>query len=53
MVVRDGNVVLEERLMYQKAGRVRMVAQGPDGFIYIGNDDGQILRLRPAGADTP
>ncbi|MGH9601319.1 MAG: PQQ-dependent sugar dehydrogenase [Terriglobales bacterium] len=53
LVVRDGNVVLEERLMYQKAGRVRMVAQGPDGFIYIGNDDGQILRLRPAGADKP
>jgi len=40
--------VVEERLMYGKAGRVRLVAQGPDGLIYIGNDDGQLLRLRPA-----
>jgi glucose/arabinose dehydrogenase len=48
LVIADGHVVLEERLMYGKAGRVRLVAQGPDGLIYIGNDDGQLLRLRPA-----
>jgi glucose/arabinose dehydrogenase len=47
LVIEDGHVVLEERLMYGKAGRVRLVAQGPDGFIYIGNDGGQLLRLRP------
>ncbi len=47
LVVRDGRVVLEERLMNRQAGRVRLVAQGPDGYIYIGNDDGQLLRLRP------
>jgi glucose/arabinose dehydrogenase len=33
--------------MYGQVGRVRLVAQGSDGFIYIGNDDGQLLRLRP------
>jgi glucose/arabinose dehydrogenase len=48
IVITDGHMVLEERLMNGKAGRVRLVAQGPDGFIYIGNDDGQLLRLRPA-----
>jgi aldose sugar dehydrogenase len=47
IVVSNGRVVLEERLMNRLAGRVRLVAQGPDGFIYIGNDDGQLLRLRP------
>jgi aldose sugar dehydrogenase len=48
LVIQEGHVVLEERLMYGNAGRVRLVAQGPDGFMYIGNDDGQLLRLRPA-----
>jgi glucose/arabinose dehydrogenase len=47
LFVVDGHVVLEERLMYGKAGRVRLVAQGRDGEIYIANDDGQLLRLRP------
>jgi len=40
--------VVEERLMNRQVGRVRLVAQSPDGFIYIGTDDGQLLRLRPA-----
>jgi glucose/arabinose dehydrogenase len=48
LVIVEGHVVLEERLMYGKAGRVRLVAQGPDGLIYIANDDGQLIRLRPA-----
>lgn len=48
LVIEEGRVVVEERLMNRKVGRVRLVAQSPDGFIYIGNDDGQLLRLRPA-----
>lgn len=48
IVVEGGRVVMEERLMNRQAGRVRLVAQSPDGYIYIGNDDGQLLRLRPA-----
>jgi glucose/arabinose dehydrogenase len=48
LVVRDGRVVVEERLMNREAGRVRLVAQGPDGFIYVGSDDGRLVRLRPA-----
>ena len=46
LVVQDGRVVVEERLMNRQAGRVRLVAQSPDGFIYVGNDDGQLWRLR-------
>ena len=47
LVIQEGRVVVEERLMSRQSGRVRMVAQSPDGFLYIGNDDGQLLRLRP------
>jgi aldose sugar dehydrogenase len=47
LVVRDGHVILEERLLYGNAGRVRLVAQGPDGFIYLANDAGQLLRIAP------
>ena len=45
LVVQDGRVILEERLLSGSAGRARLVAQGPDGSIYIGNDAGQLLRL--------
>jgi glucose/arabinose dehydrogenase len=47
LVLKDGHVVVEERLMNGKVGRVRLVAQSRDGFIYVGNDDGQLLRLLP------
>jgi aldose sugar dehydrogenase len=43
----DGHVVLQERLLLNKFGRIRLVAQGPDGLIYIANDDGKLLRLSP------
>lgn len=48
LVVRDGRIVVEERLMNRQRGRIRLVAEGPDGLIYVGNDDGELLRLRPA-----
>jgi glucose/arabinose dehydrogenase len=48
LLLQGGRVVVEERLMNQKSGRVRLVAQSPDGFIYIGKDDGELWRLRPA-----
>jgi glucose/arabinose dehydrogenase len=46
--VRDGRVAVEERLLNRQVGRVRLVAQDPAGFLYLGTDDGQLLRLRPA-----
>jgi len=47
LVMEDGRVVLQERLLLNKFGRIRLVAQGPDGLIYIANDDGKLLRLSP------
>lgn len=48
LVVVDGRVVKEERLLADRKWRVRNVVQGPDGFLYIGVDGGMVLRLRPA-----
>jgi glucose/arabinose dehydrogenase len=47
LVLQDGRVVLEERLILRQWGRVRSIAEGPDGLVYFGTDDGRILRLRP------
>jgi glucose/arabinose dehydrogenase len=47
LVIQDGRVVLEERLLLPIAGRVRLVEEGPDGTIYIGSDGGGIARLVP------
>jgi glucose/arabinose dehydrogenase len=47
LVIQDGRVVLEERLLFAVAGRVRLVEEGPDGAIYIGSDGSGISRLVP------
>ena len=48
-LVLDGETVVhEERLLEEEGWRIRAVEQGPDALIYIGVDDGMILRLRPA-----
>jgi glucose/arabinose dehydrogenase len=47
LVLRDGKVVHEERLLADRKWRVRVVRQGPDGFLYVGVDGGMILRIRP------
>ena len=41
----------EERFLKNEIGRIRDVAQGPDGLIYILTDenDGMLARLEPAG----
>jgi glucose/arabinose dehydrogenase len=47
-LVLDGDrVVAEERLLTNLHERIRDVVQGPDGAIYILDDDGQMLRLTP------
>lgn len=55
LVVQPGRPVREERLLSEKRWRVRVVQQGPDGFIYLGIErssrqaaDGMIVRMRPA-----
>ena len=44
-----GNVIQEERLIASEYGRIRDVAQGPDGYIYLLTDSprGQLLRISP------
>ncbi|WP_190808415.1 PQQ-dependent sugar dehydrogenase [Flagellimonas sp. S3867] len=47
LVFEKGKVIHEERLLLDFGKRVRVVRQGPDGFIYIGVDGGAIYRLKP------
>ncbi|MFU8820633.1 MAG: PQQ-dependent sugar dehydrogenase [Gammaproteobacteria bacterium] len=50
VVLEDGVVVHEEELLLGLVGRIRDVREGPDGYIYILNDqaDGGLYRLEPA-----
>jgi aldose sugar dehydrogenase len=45
----DGKVVREERLLKEKFGRIRDLRVGPDGLIYMVNDDpeGALYRIEP------
>ncbi|HEU5310160.1 MAG TPA: PQQ-dependent sugar dehydrogenase, partial [Candidatus Eisenbacteria bacterium] len=49
LTLRNGKVESEERYLDDLGERIRDIAQGPDGFLYVITDsgDGRILRLRP------
>ncbi len=49
LVVKDDRVVGEERLLTDRAARIRDVVQGPDGALYLltDGDDGKLLKLTP------
>lgn len=47
LVLRDGQVVAEERLATGLLGRIRALALDPAGLVYLANDYGEIWRLRP------
>ena len=47
LVLRDGAVVVEERLASGPLGRIRSIAVDAGGYIYLGSDGGDIWRLRP------
>ena len=49
LVLDNGKVVGEERLLTGLGARIRDVAQGPDGALYVLTDaqDGRLLRLTP------
>jgi len=49
LVLVDDRVAAEERLLVGREQRLRTVAQGPDGAVYVlvTGDEGQLLRLRP------
>ena len=56
LMLKDGRVEYEERLLTDLNARIRGVAQGPDGALYVLTDGnaGKILRLlpRPAPSDA-
>jgi len=46
-LVLDGDVVVEEeRLLAGRAWRIRSLLETPDGAIYLGTDQGDVIRLR-------
>lgn len=47
LVIEEGKVVHEERILQDFGKRIRVVREGPDGLLYIGVDGGMILRLVP------
>ncbi|NAY90526.1 PQQ-dependent sugar dehydrogenase [Muricauda sp. JGD-17] len=47
LVLKEDKVVHEERILKDFGRRVRVVRQGPDGYLYIGVDGGAIYRLKP------
>lgn len=47
LVVENGSVVLEERLVNGVLGRIRSIAVDAEGLIYLGSDLGSIWRLSP------
>lgn len=46
----NNNVIAEERLLLDQKERIRAIAQGPNGYIYVATDspDGVILKISPA-----
>jgi aldose sugar dehydrogenase len=47
-LVLEGNKVVHQEILIKNSGRVRDVATGPDGFLYVVlNDPGRIVRLVP------
>ncbi len=50
VLMEEGEVIHLEELLLQRIGRIRDVRQGPDGFIYVLNDqsDGALYRIEPA-----
>jgi len=50
LTLKDGRVAREDRYLADLGERIRDVAQGPDGMIYLLTDsrDGRILRVTPA-----
>jgi len=49
LIVEDDRVVGEERLLTDRAARIRDVIEGPDGYIYLLTDggEGKLLKLAP------
>ena len=51
LVMQDGKVVGEERLLTDLNERIRDVVVGPDGALYLATDskNGRVLKVTPKG----
>lgn len=47
IVLKDGKAVKQEKLLDDLGWRVRCVRQGPDGYLYLSTDGGELARLMP------
>lgn len=47
IVIEGDKVTGEERLLADRRQRIRDVRAGPDGFLYVVTDDGELWRIRP------
>lgn len=48
-LVIDGHTVISQEVLFKNIGRLRDVANGPDGLLYVVlNNPGKIIRLEPA-----
>lgn len=49
LVIDDYEVIHEEEIIHSEIGRIRDVREGPDGFIYVLNDDPEagLFRIEP------
>lgn len=45
---KESKVVSQEKLLENLGERIRMVRNGPDGFLYISTDSGKILKISPS-----
>ena len=47
LVIEGGRVVGEEHLLADRSQRIRDVREGPDGFLYVVTDMGELWRIAP------
>ncbi|HEX7811483.1 MAG TPA: PQQ-dependent sugar dehydrogenase [Burkholderiales bacterium] len=47
VVIQDDKVTGEERLLADRGQRIRDVKEGPDGFLYVVTDGGDLWRVKP------
>lgn len=47
LVIQGDRVVGEERLLADRGQRIRDVREGPDGYLYVVTDGGELWRIRP------
>ncbi|HEY6503782.1 MAG TPA: PQQ-dependent sugar dehydrogenase [Chitinophagaceae bacterium] len=49
----SGNKIISEEMLIKNMGRMRDVAQSPDGYLYISVEKGYIFRLVPVKSNLP